>query len=333
MGASMKRKLLACMVALGMAPGTFVRSEPPPRDYTSPVIVTKLETGEVSSGPLTLEDAWVLESENDHFGGYSALIAWREGEFLAATDAGRLMRLPRPDLHSAPPVLDKFLNFERADKSRVDVESLTFDPETGEVWAGLEWAQEIIRFTARLQKRESVRPLEMREWGGNSGPESLARLQDGRFVVIEERAVADGQHKALLFDGDPTEGVEPIRFVFEGRDGYRPSDASVLPDGRLIVLLRGLRIGLPPRFTSMLVIAEPDDIEEGTVLPSRALARIDEAFPSENYEGLAVTEDGRGQLNLWLISDDNFASYQRTILLKLRWDSDGGAWARQKARK
>ncbi|MBX7458678.1 esterase-like activity of phytase family protein [Qipengyuania sp. 1NDH17] len=329
----MKRKILACLIALGLAPGTFVRSEPAPPDYTSPVTVTELEVEEASSGPLTLEGAWLLESENDHFGGYSALIAWHEDEFLAANDAGRLMHLPRPDWRDAPPALGAFLNFARVDKMNVDIESLTFDPETGEVWAGLEWAQQIIRFSPRLQKRASINPPEMKDWGGNSGPEALARLQDGSFIVIEERALADGLHEALLFDGDPTDGMEPLRFTFEGREGYRPSDATVLPDGRLLVLLRGLRLGLPPRFTTMLVMAEPEKIEENTVLPSRVLARIDPAFPSENYEGLAVTDDGGGRLSLWLISDDNFASYQRTILLKLGWDVSGRRQARQKARR
>ncbi len=333
MGAPMKRRILACVVALGLAPGTFVRSEPAPPDYTSPVIVTELAIEKASSGPLTLEGAWVLESENDHFGGYSALIAWHEDEFLAANDAGRLMHLPRLDRGKAPPELDAFLNFARADKMHVDIESLTFDPQAGEVWAGLEWAQEIIRFSPRLQKRADIRPAEMKDWGGNSGPEAMVRLADGRFVIIEERAKSDGLHDALLFESDPTDGTAPMRFTYKGVRGFRPSDAAVLPDGRLLVLLRRLSLALPPRFETMLVTANPDEIERETVLSSRVLARLDTAFPAENYEGLAVTQDGDGQLSLWLISDDNFASYQRTILLKLGWDVSGRRQARQKARK
>ena len=333
MGAPMKRKTLACIVALGLAPGTFVRSEPAPRDYTSPVSIAPLETGEASSGPLTLEGAWVLESKNHYFGGYSALIALYEDEFLAASDNGRLMFLPRPDRSDDEPILDAFLNFARVDKSHVDIESLTFDPDTGEVWAGLEWAQEIIRFGPRLQKRDAIRPAEMEEWGGNSGPESLARLDDGSFVVIEERAMDDGLHDALLFFEDPTRGNPPLRFVFQGRAGYQPSDATVLPDGRLLVLLRGLRLGLPPRFPAMLVVADPAAIKEGEVLPTRVLARIEEPFPTENYEGVAVIDEGAGKWTVWLISDDNFASYQRTILLKLGWDRSERRQARQKARR
>lgn len=326
-----KRILLACLLALALAPGTFVRSKIPPPDYTSPVTIERIETEPSRSGPLVLDSAWELSSANDHFGGYSAMIAWKKGEFLAANDAGRLMHVPRPDRTSAAPRLDKFLNFERADQSHVDVESLAFDPRSGEVWAGLEWAQQIIRFAPGLQMRAQVRPDEMKDWGGNSGPESLVRLKDGRFVVIEERALADGLHEALLFPGDPTSGAEPLRFVFQGRDGYRPSDASLLPNGKMVVLLRGLRLGLPLHFPTMLVIADPAGIVEDEVLPSTVLARIDDPFPTENYEGLAVTDEG-GSWALWLISDDNFASYQRTLLLKLVWDVSGDQ-ARQKARR
>lgn len=327
-----KRILLACLLALALAPGTFVRSKIPPPDYTSPVTIERIETEPARSGPLVLDSAWELSSANDHFGGYSAMIAWKKGEFLAANDAGRLMHLPRPDRTPAAPRLDKFLNFERADKSHVDVESLTFDPKSGEVWAGLEWAQQIIRFAPGLQMRAQARPDEMKDWGGNSGPESLVRLRDGRFVVIEEQASGAGLHEALIFPGDPTEGASPVRFTFKGREDYRPADAALLPNGKLVVLLRGVRWALPPQFPALLVIADPAGIEKDAVLESRFLARIDAPFPSDNFEGMTVIDEGDGSWTIWLISDDNFTRYQRTLLLKLRWDLGQGQ-ARQKARR
>ena len=123
-----------------------------------------------------------------------------------------------------------------------------------------------------------------------------------------------------------------VRFVFQARDGYRPSDAALLPNGRIVVLLRGIELGLPLSFPALLVVADPRDIAEDTVLPSRLLAKIEEPFPSDNFEGLTVVDEKDGNWSLWLISDDNFASYQRTLLLKLRWDRTA-AQARQKARR
>ena len=332
MGAPMKRKLLACMLALGVAPGTFVRSEPPPPDYTSPVIVTALAAGERQSGPLTLEGAWVLSSENDHFGGFSSLVMRPSGEFLSASDSGRLMAFPRPDTGSGEITLEPFLSSRELDKMAVDVESLAIDPVTGDLWAGLEWAQEIMALGSRLRRRDAVRPEEMKDWGGNSGPEAMVRLADGRFVVIEERASGAGLHRALVFPQDPVEGDRPIGFTFRGREDYRPSDAALLPDGRFAVLLRSVAWDLPLRFPSLIVIAEPDNIEKGETLGSKVLATVDKPLHNDNFEGLAVIEDSPGIWDFWLISDDNFASYQRTLLLKLRWDI-AGERARQKARK
>jgi len=313
------RLILLALTTVALAPGTFVRETPPPPDYTSPVTVEKLQVPQSRAGPLVLDSAWVLRSENDHFGGYSALIERKDGTFLAANDAGRLMSLPRPDRSDEPPTLDKFVNFARVDKVHVDIESLTDDPETGEVWAGLEWAQAIIRFGPKLQKRAEVRPPQMRDWGGNSGPESLVRLRDGRFVVIEEQAQDGGRHRALLFASDPTRGGVPVAFTFEGADGYRPSDATRLPDGRILVVLRRVDFAFPLRFAIRLVTADPADIRAGGILKAERLADLAEPVPIDNYEGVVVTTEPNGDWAVWLISDDNFFRYQRTLLLKLIW--------------
>ena len=329
----MKRLFLLVLVAAGLAPGTFVRSEVPPKDYTAPVMVTKLEVKRLRAhGPLVLEDAWLLSSRNANFGGYSALVARSPTRFLAASDAGRLRHIERPDLSDEPPRIETFLASRMVDKMSVDVESLTIDPATGELWSGLEWGQEIMALGARLERRETVKPDAMKDWASNAGPESLVRLADGRFIAIEEDELADGQHRALLFPSDPVKGAKPLRFVLQGRDGYRPSDAALLPDGRIAVLLRGFVLGLPPRFPSMIVIADPSRIEPDQLLPSTVLARLEEPLPSDNFEGLAVVEEAEDVWDFWVISDDNFASHQRTLLLRLRWDRRTDH-ARQKARE
>lgn len=317
----MKRIILASLVALCLAPGTFLRADIPPKDYTSPVSIRAIEVKPHRAGALVLENAWELSSANDHFGGYSALVEWRGDNFLAASDSGRLMVLPRPDRSSEPPRVDQFENYARIDKIHTDIEALTIDPETGKLWAALESANAITSFDANLRKIAEVRPREMKDWGGNSGPESLVRLADGRFVTIEEQAVAEGRHNALLFPADPTEGAAPLAFTFQGRAGYRPSDATVTPDGQLLVVLRGIGIGWPLRFPVVLVLSDQAAIAPGKLLPSRTLAQINAPLPSDNFEAVAVTVEENGSRAVWLLSDDNRTRYQRTLLLKLRWDN------------
>ena len=39
----------------------------------------------------------------------------------------------------------------------------------------------------------------------------------------------------------------------------------------------------------------------------------------ENYEGIAVLPREAGGFTIWLISDDNRAALQRTVLVELEW--------------
>lgn len=316
-----RRLLLAGLLALGLAPGTFVRTIPPPPDFTSPVRIAALPVPETRIGPFTLVGAWRLASRNDHFGGYSALLARPDGTLIAASDAGRLMILPRPDrAGGGPPILGEFADYSDLDKFEVDIESLAQDPASGTIWAGFESSNSIERFGANLVPQKTIHPPAMRAWGSNSGPESLAHLVDGRFLAIEERPGGGGRHRALLFPSDPTDGQPPLEFELIGLDGFRPVDATPLPDGRALVLFRRVVWAIPPGFASAIAIVDTRRASAGDAVRARPLMLFGDAIPRENYEGMALTVEENDARHIWLIADDNFAAHQRTLLLKLRWD-------------
>ena len=97
---------------------------------------------------------------------------------------------------------------------------------------------------------------------------------------------------------------------------------ALLPDGRALILTRGVRIGWPFYFPLTLVVAEPRTIRPGAEWNWTELARIEGPAPNENYEGMAVTGGDDGDpIAIWLISDSNGAQLiQRTLLLRLEWD-------------
>ncbi|NQZ48212.1 MAG: hypothetical protein HRT63_11910, partial [Erythrobacter sp.] len=80
--------------------------------------------------------------------------------------------------------------------------------------------------------------------------------------------------------------------------------------------------GFPP-FSTLLAIADPPEKNTdgvgGTWSPHITL-RLDGVVPRENYEGIAARglDDGRHQI--WIISDDNIAAIERTLLVKLILD-------------
>ena len=319
-------------MAICLAPGTFVRSAIPPHDFTSPVTISPLALQTQAVGELQLEAGWLLESENDLFGGWSAMVDWIDDSLLVGSDAARVMVLKRPDQEMEEPRLGAISWARPQEKRDVDLESLSRDPVTNELWAGFERSNSVVRIVRPLRPVQSFSPPEMADWPANAGPESLVRFPDGRLLVVAETAVAKGRHDAVLFPSGVGGPAAPVRFLVEAPEDYRPSDAALLPDGRLLFLLRGVDWGFPPSFPAMLAVADPSGIVEGGVMPMRELARIEEPLPSDNFEGLAVMEEADKSLAIWLISDDNFNRYQQTLLLKLVWE-DYRTRTRQKARR
>jgi hypothetical protein len=318
----MRRVLVILLVALALSPGLFWRDAPVTRAGPQPLYIAQLplEPGTRVGPNLVLAGAWELDSRSADFGGYSALVPLPGGELLALSDRGRVLRFD-PRRGTGTPLMHGLGSAEDSDKRSYDVESATRDPRGGAIWLGYEGRNAISRLDPALQAEDEVRPADMRHWPANRGPEAMARLADSRFIVLSE-AVAGWQRPAsegLLFGGDPVEGAAPERFRFLPPAGFRPTDMAQLPDGRVLILLRKIEFGLPPRLASRLVAADPATIKAGEEWAWRPFAEIAAPLPPENYEGLAVETRADGAVRLWLIADDNSAAFQRTLLLALDW--------------
>jgi hypothetical protein len=319
----MGRLFLLLIVALGLAPGTWWRTAYGGLEVESRqiLLIERLRFPQTRIGEVEIAGAWHLESPNRHFSGYSSLLVIGDGTLLALTDWGRMLRLAPPGIARPAARFDYFASREEGDKRLFDLEAVTSDPVSGQVWAAYENTNQIERYDAHLVPSGHALPPQMRDWPSNAGPEAIARLADGRFVVLSEgsRAWFAADLPALLFPDDPVEGVRPVPFRFRPPEGYRPVDMALLPDGRVLILLRRIVLGLPPRFEAKLVLADPAEIKAGERWSGREVAHLAQPMPMDNYEGLAVEPGEDGRLALWLISDDNKATFQRTLLLKLLW--------------
>lgn len=310
-------------VVIGLAPTVWFRSPIPEANYDQALTITPLSVAPQSVGEAKLTGAWVLSSPNSIFGSYSALLIEPDDRFLAASDAGQLLRFPKPGVEGKIRI-ETFAGRTERRKKFIDIESLTRDPETGIIWVGFEGMNAIERFNPALTESTRAEPAQMAQWSSNSGPESMVRLEDGRFVVLSEGYNDWGAvgFPGLLFPSDPVEGAEALEFTFAAPKGYRPVDMVQIPDGRALILVRAVHFGLPPYFTSKIVLADLADIAEGEVWSGEVIAEIAPPLPSDNMEGLAFEEGAEGALMLWVISDDNGATLQRTLLLRLEWNPD-----------
>ncbi|HEU0135233.1 MAG TPA: esterase-like activity of phytase family protein, partial [Allosphingosinicella sp.] len=163
-----------------------------------------------------------------------------------------------------------------------------------------------------FEPRSSARPRAMSKWSANRGPEAMVRLADGRFLIFAEGP--GGVSEALLFAGDPAvPGTPSTRLRYRPPEGFRITDAALLPDGRLALLNRS--ISLFSGFTAKLTIATLPASGEGSVIAGEEAAVFEGRVARDNLEALSVTrEDGR--TILWLASDDNYSPFQRTLLMK-----------------
>jgi hypothetical protein len=322
----MIRRVLCVFLIVGLAPGTWVRSRPLPPNTSQAVTVAPLPLppGCCLIGPVRAEAAWQISSRNSAFGGYSALVARGDGRLVAFSDGGIALDFPIPGTRSVQaPRMTVAIPSANPRKDNRDVESATREPFIGRVWLALEGRDEIRRFGADGSSQGQVTVAAMQQWPGNTGPEAMVRLRDGRFVVLSEsyaRWFDFTRHPALLFGGDPVSGAAPQSFRFAGAPGYRPTDMAQLPDGRVLIVMRRLVWPFPIRFAMRLMLADPAEIRPGQEWRAIDLGGIEDPALLDNYEGLALIPQPDGLVTGWLISDDNAAALQRTLLIRLAID-------------
>lgn len=299
----------------------------PFRMTSTRVPLDPLQPARTRVGRLQFLGGIALAAPVPAFGGFSGILVQND-RFTLQSDGGTVLQFRMgDDWH----VRDAhYLNlpggpgtgWEKADR---DSESVTTDPATGRIWAGFERWNAIGRFSPDLMHLERlVAPRAMANWPTNGGPESMVRLADGRFVVISETARPAGGPRggrdALVFARDPTVSPRPrFHFVYRPPRHFDPSDVTELPDGRLLVLDR--RFQLPFRWSAKLVIVVRNEVRPGRQAIGHEVATLAAPLTSDNYEGVAVTHEA-GATNVWLVSDDNQLSLQRTLLMKFRLDPD-----------
>lgn len=265
-----------------------------------------------------------LISADANFGGFSAMTT-DGARFTLLTDGGqgigftlshagkltdgRTFRLP-----AGPGT-----GWQKRDR---DSEAMTIDPTSGRLWVAFENSNQIWRYAPGFSRAEamSASPM-MALWADNSGAESMMRLRDGRFVVLNEGESWPGQSGSagLIFAGDPTRAKQAsVRFSYLAPTGFDPTDSAELPDGRWIIVNR--RFDLRHGFTACLTIADPRALKPGGTVRGREIARFSAPTLQDNFEGIAVVRH-KGATHIWLASDDNsLRPWQQSLLLEFRLD-------------
>ncbi len=256
-----------------------------------------------------------LTSPDQRFGGLSGLVVADDGaSLLAISDTGLWLEatLSYDEDGNLSGLSAAEITPLRADSGAVlsgkrdgDAEGLTALAEGGYL-VSFERRHRVLHYAAPGANGAPVwMPEALASVDGNGGLEALTMLGDGSLLALcEDEFVSEGRLAGWRVDGETAEAV-----TWPGDGYFKPTAASVLPDGRLLVLERGYKPVAGAKGRLMLVENVVD-----TALSGREIARLQPPIQVDNYEGLASLEMA-GETRLFILSDDNFNRLQRTLLL------------------
>jgi hypothetical protein len=316
---------LICLILLAtFAPPDFYREEPVPANFIlifERVPLDPADPGRRSLGRLRYLDGWNIESNDPRFGGISAMQIVREN-IVAMSDAGTIIRFAVPGSTGQPAPgstgrqsIEPLPAGPGSTDVKGDRDSESMIVHGGRAWIGFERSNAVWRYRlGDWRSQAHAAPQGMRKWRSNRGSEAMLRLPDGRFLVFCEGG--GGESPVLLFEGDPAvPGTKAELLRYRPPQGYRITDAALLPGGRLLFLNRRVAL-LEGIFSARLTMTSLPRLEPGSVIEGEEIATLRKPLTVDNMEALSVTREG-GRTIVWIASDDNFNPLlQRTLLLK-----------------
>ncbi|MEO1039811.1 MAG: esterase-like activity of phytase family protein [Pseudomonadota bacterium] len=329
----MKPALAALLLwpALILLTGCGERREAPEL-IAEPVVLDPADPDRSEVGELVYRGGLVLSSDEERFGGISAIEISRDGShILALSDRGawftfslshdqdarlagahglrihdlldadgRALSGPDADAEGLAPLGGGryAVSFER--NHRIEVYDL------GEDWAQLDSAY----------AEPFPTPPGAERLRDNAGLEALVPLDDGALLAGIELPIIDGRPHTFwrLEDGEATAQAVRLEPGFGLTALARvPEDAPQRP-GALLAVERFWSRDIGNRIR-VSILAEQDGSGSGELTGRpELLAELTPDMTVDNIEGLAIAVVN-GEARLFLIADDNFNARQRTLLL------------------
>jgi hypothetical protein len=279
-------------------------------------------------GSLTFRSGLELRSDFNGFGGLSGLWRSPSGEELVgvtdnahwlvakvASSEGRLAGLR--DVTVAPMLAGNGRPLRRT--RSYDTEGLTI--AGGVAYVSIERTQEVMRFN---WARDGVRsrgqpvpvPAEAKGLPRNAGLEAIGLAParsplGGALVVIAERAEKED---SLPTRGFILSGSKRGAFAVTRSRDYDVTDLAFLSSGEMLLLERRFSVLQGPGARIRRIAATA--IAPGATIDGEVIFEADAGHQIDNMEGMAVHRGQSGETIVSLISDDNFSTLQRTILLE-----------------
>lgn len=296
-------------------------SEPPIALTVQPVLLDPWNPQRRQAGRLVFRGGVVLTSSDARFGGLSGLIVPAGGRsFVAVSDRGFWVRGAlgyngKGDLISVSGVrlepITGPAGLELTGRPWRDAESLAVGTD-GAVVIAFEDAHRLWSYAGRDARPIPVPPPPRLERAPrNGGIEALTVVPPGHLVALSERLEVEGG--VVGWVNGPGGDWTPFTYAVDG--GFRPTGATTLADGSVLVLERrfppvGARVR---RISPASLTAET--LGEGRGIVPDEVAMVQEPLSVDNMEGIDARQTDDGRTLVYLVSDDNYSNVQRTLLL------------------
>ena len=285
------------------------------------------DSSHVRFGSLQYRSGLVLTSAFPGFGGLSGLRLDRRGErFISFSDkgtwfTGRIVYRGRDMTGLAEVEAAPMLGADgRPITARgwFDSESIALDGSF--VYIGLERVNQVLRFDfskgfTRSTGEVVPMPPAVKTLPFNKGLEALVMVPRGlplagTLIALSERGLDASGNLIAFLVGGPTPGQFSVRRT----DKFDISDATLLPEGELLVLERkfSLLAGVGIRIRRIPLAA----VAPGAVVDGPVIFAADLGEEIDNMEGIDCFVTPEGDTVLTMVSDDNFSLIQRTLLLQ-----------------
>lgn len=277
---------------------------------------------QVRAGALLYRGGLAIRSPDRRFGGFSGLAVSPDGRRLTAvSDRGILFRarMRHDGAGRLAGLTGGRIGLLRGPDGRplqgpdADAEALAVLPD-GTALVAFERRHRILRYPVgpHSLSRRPVRfpvPAGLAAAPFNGGAETLADIGGGNLLLLAENL----RRRSGAYAGwiGRQGGWQPFAYARSG--GFRPTDATALPDGNVAVLER--HYSPATGVSARVVVLSRHAVAPGRTVRGREILRLDGSMTVDNFEGIAARRDRNGKTVLYILSDDNFNPLQRTLLL------------------
>ncbi|MBM3525644.1 MAG: esterase-like activity of phytase family protein, partial [Alphaproteobacteria bacterium] len=277
------------------------------------------DANHVRAGQLLYRGGLMLSSNDERFGGLSGILVADDGSGLVAiSDEGSridadLFYDRNGDLAGVGNVsvtaLIDLKGRPLTKKKDSDAEAIARGTG-GEIIVAFERNHRIWRYLPDRAVPEPIPPpKELKSAPRNGGLEALTVLDDGRLFALCEACGSDDTRLGWVRD---PKGWGALTYVVS--DGFQPTGAATLPGGDVLVLERHYSVftGVAARLRRIA----KHTIQPGARLTGILLAELRPPMTVDNMEGVDARRGPKGEVLVYLVSDDNFNRVaQRTLLL------------------